>query len=283
MANKDRILTASNKMLMSFFHAPMTNYHCVPKALHAIKPLAYQVLLFGYIAAFQLPQAMVRYLGVGGNYSFIRGAQRAEYGRDKTEYDPPHSMAMTMGPGEAECRDTTDGQMAERYGESVLARAKESGAWFSHSTAYYRDGAALDKWEKSIHTLGTFHNIEIDNENSATMATKSRKRRTSSASSALFSEMCAGSLKAPATIVWGKKDPACREPICLDGIGDYLTGDSQVLMLPKTGHWTPIEKSSREVLKVLLERLVCNGDLEKKDLLEIVKDRYPSAFVSIDK
>lgn len=282
MANKDRVLTASKKMITSCLHAPMTNYHCLPKALDAIRPLAFQTLLFGYIAAFQLPKAMVTYFGVGGNYAIMRGAQRSEYGKDKTEYDPPHSMAISMGPGEAECRITTEDEKADKYGASVLARAIGTGAWFYNATAYYRDGAAFDKWEKSIYTLGAFHNIEIDNENSSPVG-QFRKRRTSSASSTLFSESCAGSLKAPATILWGKKDVACSEPICLDGIGDYLTRDSQVLMLPNTGHWTPIEKGSREVFQRVLERLVQTGDLAKKDLQNIVKDTYPSAFISIDK
>ncbi len=226
---------------------------------------------------------MVRYLGVGGNHCFIRGAHRSEYAKDKTGYDPEHSMAMTMGPGEAECQTNTGGEKPERYSASVLARAKDSGAWFISSTAYYRDGLAFEKWEKSIQTLGSLHNIEIDNENSLVKGNQLRKRRTSSASSALFSEPCASSLKAPATVVWGRQDQACTELICLDGIGDYLTRDSQVLMLPTTGHWTPVEKESREILKRMLERLVQNDDLEKKDLQEIVKETYPSAFVSKEK
>lgn len=283
MANKDRILASTKKMLTTFAHSPMTNHHCLPKTVHAIRPLAYQLLLFGYIAAFQLPTAMVRYLGVGGNYSFIRGAHKVEHGKDKTDHDPPHSMAMTIGPGEAECQTATDEAKPKRYGESVLARAQESGGWFISSTAYYRDGLALGKWEKSINTLGAFHNIEIDNENSITKTSHFRKRRTSSASSTLFSEICAGSLKAPTTIIWGKKDYALSHAICLDGIGDYLTRDSQVLMLPNTGHWTPIEKGSREILREILEYLVQNGDIEKKNLQDIVKQTYPSAFISIDK
>jgi pimeloyl-ACP methyl ester carboxylesterase len=268
---------------MTFFHAPMANYHCLSKAIHAINPLAIQILRFGYMAAFQLPQPMVRYLAVGGNYSFIRGAHRAEYGEDKTGFDHEHSMAMTMGPGEAECKTSTQDDKAQQYGESVVARARTRGAWFIEGTAYYRDGAALGKWEKSIHTLGAFHNIEIDNENLFMSRPQLRKRRTSSASSALFSESCVSSLKAPVTILWGRKDQACMEAICLDGIGDYLTRDSQVLILPNTGHWTPIENPSKDVLKRILECLVQNGDVEKKDLQEIVRDTYPAALVSIDK
>ncbi len=282
LSNKDRILSASKKMMMTFLHAPLANYHCFPKALDELKPLAYQVLLFGYIAAFQLPKVMVRYLGWGGNYSFIRGALRAEYGKDKTGFNPQHSLAMTMGPGQAECQTTTDEEKPERYGESVLGRAEEPGAWFLSSTAYYRDGVAIGKWEKSIHTVAALYNIGIDNE--ASMKNKnSRKRRQSSASSALFSDMCAGGLKAPATLIWGKRDQACTEQICLNGIGDYLARDSQVLMLPNTGHWTPVEKASREVLKRTLEIFVQKGDLQKEDLQEAARDTYPNAFVSINK
>jgi hypothetical protein len=283
MANKDRIITSSTKMLMTFLHAPMTNYHCLAKAVHAIRPLVIQILLFGYIAAFQLPKGMVRYLGVGGNYSFIRGAHANEYGKDKTGFDPQHSLAMTMGPGEAECRTTTDDEAPQRYGESVLARAKESGAWFLNSAAYYRDGLAFDKWEKSLHTLGAFYNMEVDNENSLMKGSPVPKHRNSSASSTLFSESCVSSLKAPATIIWGKKDMSCSHPICLDGIGDYLTRDSQVLMLPNTGHWTPVEKKSRETIKAILERLVQSGDLTKSDLQEVARETYLGALVSIDK
>jgi hypothetical protein len=283
LGNKDRILTSSKKMLTTFLHAPTTNHHCLSKAVHAIRPLASQVLSFGYVAAFQLPKPMVKYLGVAGNCFLIRGAHKIQHGKDTTEFNPQHSLAMTKGPGEAECQTTTNDEKPQQYGQSVLTRAKESGAWFVDSTAYYRDGAAFDKWEKSIHTLGAFYSIEVDNENYPTKATKFRKRRTSSASSTLFSDLCAGSLKAPATIIWGKQDHACHLPICLDGVGDYLARDSQVLMLPGTGHWTPIEKDSRETVRVVLERLVQNGDLEKKDLQEIVKETCPNAFVSIDK
>jgi len=269
-------------MMMTILHAPLTNYHCLKKVLDEMRPLAYQLLLFGYIAAFQLPAVMVKYLGVGGNYAFIRLVHKAENGRDKAGHNPQHSLAMTMGPGEAECRTATDGDEPEKYGGSVLGRARESGAWFLNCTAYYRDGAALDKWEKSIDTLGALYNIEIDDEKP--MKSKyGRKRRNSSASSALFSDICASSLKAPATIIWGKKDHACTEAICLDGIGDYLARGSQVLMLPKTGHWTPIEKVSRETLKAVLERLIQTGDVQKKDLQAIAKETYPNATVSIEK
>jgi pimeloyl-ACP methyl ester carboxylesterase len=269
-------------MVMTILHAPLTNYHCFHKVLDEMRPLVYQILLFGYIAAFQLPAVIVKYLGVVGNYAFIRLVHKSENRIDKAGYNAQHSLAMTMGPGEAECRTATDGDTPEKYSDSVLGRAKESGAWFLNCTAYYRDGAAFDKWEKSIDTLGALYNLEIDDEKP--MKSKyGRKRRNSSASSALFSDICASSLKAPATIIWGRKDQACTEAICLDGIGDYLARDSQVLMLPKSGHWTPIEKASRETLRAVLERLIQTGDVQKKDLQAIAKETYPNASVGIEK
>ena len=268
-------------MVTTFLHGPMVNYHCLSKAFDAIRPLAYQVLLFGYIAAFQLPNAMVRYLGVSGNYAIVRGAHKVEHGKDRTCYEPQHSLAMTMGPGEAECRTQTDEEKPRRYGESVLARAKEPGAWFLSSTAYYRDGPGFDKWEKSIHTLEAFYNIESENENETGIHV--RKRRHSSASSTLFSEIHADSFKAPTTLIWGKNDHACTEAICLNGLSDYLARDSQVLMLPDSGHWTAIERASRDILKRILECLVQSGDIEKKDLQKIAEEKYPNAFISIDK
>ena len=256
MANMDRILSSSKKMLATFLQAPMTNYQCLSKAVDAIRPLAFQVLLFGYVAVFQLPIAMVRSIGVRGNYSFLIGAHKVSYGKDRSAYQPQHALAMTMGPGEAECQTIVENATPERYGETVLYRARHTGAFFVNFASYYRDGLAFDKWEKSTSTLRAFHNIDENN---------------------------ASSLKAPATIIWGQKDEACNESICLDGFGDYLSKDSQVLKLPSTGHWTPIDKESRETLKAILERLVQTGNLDKENLLDIVKETYPSAYVSIDR
>lgn len=260
----------------------MTNYQYLWKAVDAIRPLAFQVLLFGYIAAFQLPIAMIRYLGVGGNYSFLSGGHKLEYSEDRSAYHPQLALALTMGPGEAECQ-TMLHNAPERYSEPVLARARHKGAFFINFVSYYRDGLAFDKWKKSTSTLAALHNIESEKENLRTQGGRLGKRRSSSASPDLHSENHTSSLKAPTTMIWGEKDEACTEPICLHGIGDYLPADSQVLVLPETGHWTPIGRKSRETLKAILERLVQKGDVDKKDLLEIARETYPSAHVRVDK
>ena len=240
-------------------------------------------MLLGYMAAFQLPDPMVRWLAVGLNHSFVRGAHKMQYGRNRVGYNPADSMAISTGPGEEECGTQTDEKEPQQYGKSVLARAKDPAAWFMNFATYYQQGLAFGKWEKSIETAAAFHNIEADRASSVADGSSPIKRRSSSASSALFSDSFTHSLKAPVTIVWGKLDQACTEPICLDGIGDYLTRDSQVMILPKTGHWTPFEKDSRDLFQGVLERLVQRGDVDKKGLQDLARDLYPTAYVKIEK
>lgn len=62
-----------------------------------------------------------------------------------------------------------------------------------------------------------------------------------------------GALKAPTTILWGEKDLAVGKAICLDGISDYLAAGSEVILLPKTGHWATVEKESRSALAALIK------------------------------
>ena len=66
-------------------------------------------------------------------------------------------------------------------------------------------------------------------------------------------------MHAPATIIWGEKDLACSKAICLDGIGDYLAKDSEVTLLPRSGHWTPIEVESRAALARVIGMYATNG------------------------
>lgn len=72
--------------------------------------------------------------------------------------------------------------------------------------------------------------------------------------------MYKGVLHAPATILWGERDQACSKAICLDGIGDYLSKDSEVVLLPNSGHWTPIEPESRAALASVIALYAGNGN-----------------------
>ena len=199
---------------------------------------------------------MVKYLGTGGNYAFLRGAQRAAYGKFAGEYNVAESMACTMGPSVNELKtelpkknhaDAFEDPLT--YGPDVVRRAKNPGAFFIDQTAYYRDGVATQRWEKSLETIAALYNIQVENAASS----DPRRRRNSSASSGPVEPLYRGGLKAPATIVWGLQDQACTQRICLDGIKDYLAKDSFVLGLPRTGHWTPVEKESRVALAEVIE------------------------------
>jgi len=217
---------------------------CLRKSLHALKPLLVQVLMFGYIFAFNLPSFMVKYLGTGGNKAFLRGALRLAHGKDQDEADLPQSLAATLGPGLLELETkTADG---EGYGESLRERAGSNAAVFWHQTAYYRNGLATKVWEKSLEIIADLYNLENEAEFSASASVSPIRRRSSSSSSAaLWVEQYDGALRAPSTILWGEKDRAVGKSICLDGIGDYLAKGSEVIMLPHTGHWTPVQKASR--------------------------------------
>lgn len=99
----------------------------------------------------------------------------------------------------------------------------------------------------------------------------------------MFGDLYKGSLHAPATIVWGQKDQACAQAICLDGIGDYLAHDSQVILLPRTKHWTPVEGEGRRALARILEIFVNqksgSGSLSPGAVEEAVKQVYEGATV----
>jgi pimeloyl-ACP methyl ester carboxylesterase len=85
-------------------------------------------------------------------------------------------------------------------------------------------------------------------------------------------------LKASSTIVWGQKDIALDQRICLDGMGDYLVDDSQIILLPRTGHWTPVEPESRAALVKAVE-WAAQG--EKGEVGAAIQAVYPGAKVSV--
>ncbi len=103
----------------------------------------------------------------------------------------------------------------------------------------------------------------------------------------MFGDLVKGSLHAPVTILWGEQDQACTKAICLDGIGDYLARDSQVILLPRTKHWTPVEGESRKVLARLLEVFV-NHQPSSQSVSwgvaeEVIKQSYEGAVVHVRK
>lgn len=282
-ANCDRILHSSSKIFKQFRQAPRKNFGCLSKSLKTLGPLAFQLLVFGYQFAFHLPYLMVTWLGTFGNFAFVRGAHAIAY-EPRADYKMMESLAVTFGPSEAECgpghSDGMNGASPEGYGESVLRRAKSPKEAWWQMTRYYVDGVAYKPWSKDLQTIADLYALANEaSESSSPM----RRRSSSSASSALLTDMYKGALRAPATVIWGEKDQACRRPICLDGLGDYLAKDSEVTLLPRSGHWTPIEKESRGALAKVISMYASNTDLQALSMSKYMSDVYGGATVMVKK
>ena len=283
-ANRDRILHSTSKIFKQFRQAPWKNFGCLFKSLKTLGPLAFQVLVFGYQFVFHLPYFLVTWLGTGGNYAFIRGAHAVAHGEQKAEYKMMESLAVSFGPSEAECKPTPgsgmNGASPEGYGRSVLHRAKSPKEAWWQMTRYYVDGVAYKTWSKDLQTIADLYALDKEaSESSSPM----RRRSSSSASSALLTDMYKGALRAPATMIWGEKDQACRRPICLDGIGDYLAKDSEVTLLSRSGHWTPIEHESRGALAKVIGMYAKTGDQQVSLVSKYVSDVYEGATVMVKK
>ena len=229
------------------------------------------------MAAFHLPSFMVKYLCTGGNSAFYRGAARVAFGKDQEDYNAQESLAATFGPSMLECKTHTASAQSETYGETVPGRASSPGTVAVCQTSYYRDGLALDHWTKSLDIIADLHSIELNNSNGSPY-----RRRSSSASSSLFGEQYKGSLHAPVTVLWGQDDYACYPPICLDGIGDYLGRDSEVVLLPNCGHWPPMERRGRDAIAAALTYFVVQ-DRVVGSVAEAVGEVYPGAKVLVKK
>ena len=267
LANKDRIVASSAKIFKQFQENPIANFSCLGKAFQTLKPLLIQVLMFGYIFVFHLPKIMVKSLGSGGNLAFYSGALRMAHGRHEDEWNKEASLASTLGPGILEVEtNTKDG---ESYGSSVHQRAKGPGEVFWHQTAYYRHALATKPWTKSLETIADLYNLESD----AEVSNSPIRRRSSSASSTLFTEQYQGALKAPATILWGAKDTAVGTAVCLDGIGDYLAKGSEVILLPQTAHWSPVEKESRAAIAKVVSECAASPEMPTC-FLDAVNETY---------
>lgn len=234
------------------------------KAVKALRPVLSQLRRSGYIAAMQLPMLVVRYLGTGGNYSFLRKTHQVSYGHaELTITDAAECMASSMGPSAAECTsktpDTEEGYPACVKNERAMAN-------FDHMAYYYRHGAALSRWRKSIQTIASLQSIGEGSE----------LRRTSSGAG-LFDDGPEGVLKASSTVIWGKEDIALEPQLCLDGIADFLVHDSQVVTLPRSGHFTPTERESRRALERAVEWAVKG---EREDIGAVLQACYPKASVT---
>ncbi|EAU36344.1 conserved hypothetical protein [Aspergillus terreus NIH2624] len=265
-SNIQRLASSSFKMLKTSLRTPIQSRSTIFKAIKTLKPVVRQVGLSGYIFVMHLPLAYVRYLGSGGNFFFLKMAHKASYGSTPfTDRDAAECMASSIGPSIEECRtQTADGD------EYPVALAKERAyANFEHMAKYYREGLALARWEKSVQTITDLHSIS-----------GGRELHRASSGAGIFDDGPKGALKAPATVLWGKQDIALDPRLCLDGISDYLVADSQVIELPRSGHFTPLEKESALALEKAVEWAVQG---EKNDIVAVLQACYAGAVVKVRK
>ncbi|QSS64626.1 hypothetical protein I7I51_01695 [Histoplasma capsulatum] len=262
-SNLTRALESSSKMFKTFLRNPFQSHSLLLQAIAGLKPLFRQLILSDYIFVFQIPMPMVRYVGKGGNYSFLKKLHVLAAGKviEFTVRDAEESMASTLGPGGAEFKTTTaDG---DKYPASVWRRIERGN--FGDMASYYRHGAAVGTWHKSLEVISALYGL-------------GEPRRTSTGM--VMQEGPIGALHANATILWGEQDIALDPHVGLEGIADYLVHGSQVVMLPRTAHFPPVEIEGRVAIEKAVEWAVGG---EKGDVGAVVAEVYPGAVVTVRK
>ncbi|KAL4941479.1 hypothetical protein BDV06DRAFT_212624 [Aspergillus oleicola] len=265
VANISHRLSSSLKMFNSFLSSPIRQRSLLFNAAKTLKPIFRQMWSSGYIFAFQLPETIIAYVGKGGNDSFLKSIHRLSYGEQEYSItDAAECMAGSIGPSAQEGKSqTTDG---EKYADSAVTRRAITS--FVEMCSYYRHGTGLARWRKSVETITGLHDI----------AQEAGTQRTGSGAG-IFDDGPTGALKASTTIVWGKADHALVRELCLDGISDYLCRDSQVVELPNTAHWTPLEREGRVAISKAVEWAVKG---EREDIGAIMEACYPKSKAVYD-
>lgn len=257
-SNIRRILSSSKKILGDAWSTPLQARRHLTQARETISPLVRQIFLSGYVFAMQLPIPLVHYFLTGGNRSLLKSVHKGSHGRvSLSAQDIADSMASSMGPSVAESNTKTPN------GDSYPATLQNERAFAHviHMANYYRHNAASSRWTKSIETVTNLQRI--------------------TPSAGLSDEGPPGSLKARTTVFWGKQDVALHQKIALDGMGDFLpTQGSQVVLLPRTGHWTPMEVESRGALIKAIEWTVQG---EKGSLEKSLEASYPGVQVTFSR
>lgn len=234
------------------------------KSIKNLTPLLTQLKKSGYVLVFNLPSPLANVWGPMGNFWFYRVCQ---WITTKSKVPNAEMMASCVGPSVEECKHAeklTNGVASNGDDEEIMAyppevkhRANEGG--WSSKIRYYRDGLISRPWTKSMETLWALTQEE--------QAESLASRRRSSAGAALFDSGPEGSLKAKTTILWGGRDPAGEARVALEGVEDYLSRGSQILVLEHTGHWIPLERDGKVVLEDVV-KWASDGEKEKlKDLI----------------
>ncbi|KAJ5586986.1 uncharacterized protein N7459_002751 [Penicillium hispanicum] len=262
-SNIRRYISSAQKMFNTALGSPLHARAPLLQSLRTLSPLFRQLVSSGYVFAIQMPTLVARYYLTGGNHSLMKAIHKIAHGRSEyTTVDAAESMASSMGPSLAESKTKTAN--GETYPTTI--KYDSEFANIMGPASYYRQGGGVGRWHKSLETITALHGLAGGNE----------LRRTSSGQG-LFDEGAPGVLRASSTVLWGEKDSALNLNVCLDGIADYLVHGSQVVMLPETGHWTPVEVESRAAITKAVQWSI---EGEQGDVGAAIQAVYPSAKVT---
>ncbi|RMZ83650.1 hypothetical protein DV738_g1015, partial [Chaetothyriales sp. CBS 135597] len=270
-SNRDRHLRETFEHWATFLSSPWNNWNHLLTGIEVFRPALRQAFLFGYQYAFELPAPFVKYLGTGGNFAFLRGVGKAKYGKTgQSELSDTVELATSLGPGVNEASPhkvaISNDLSTDSYGETVPQRAQSAATAFYTMTSYYRDGCGWQDWTKTPTILAQLR--ALDPNTPATTAPANEYG-------------IKGALEAPLTMIWGELDIACSQVICLDGIEKYLGPKSEVVLLPRSGHWTAVEKESRAAVAKLLALYASGGDAAVPSVTNVIRESYPGATLKV--
>jgi hypothetical protein len=265
-------------MLHTWIRKP-SNTRLLSKAFANIRPILKQIIKSGYIFAFNLPTPMVSFLGSIGDFWLLRFMNAVS-----VEPDPDiplegthgaETLGSSVGPSEAECNPvkvkdpSTGSTVMTKYSDSVRQRARSGG--FVPKLGLYRDGCLTKPWEKTLENLWDLQQV----------LNSQQARRRSSSSSGLFDMGPEGAIKAPTTVIWGKNDVAIENCLALEGFGDYFGAKgSQLVMVGKCGHWTPVEKQGAPIFEEVIEWALQG---EHGTLRMRLGDNFPLVKIQVEK
>lgn len=267
LSNRDQILRKVAQSWHHFRQAPYRNVNSFAAVLRCLRPILLQTILYGYIFAFCLPKFMVTTLGIVGNHAFLRGILRNPHYDDPKKWNIQECLAASLGPGLDEISTAVD---KETYGKTVGIRSRSTGELFWQQTAYYRHGLGTGPWRKSaamLKMIADAKRLEIPDD----------KTRITTGST--VSEIGGDSLrlKWPTTVIWGTQDIVLREEIYLSGLDRCLGKESELILLPRSGHWVPLEAEGCAVFGHVIEK--CASPEVPEYFRRSVQSLYPGALV----
>jgi len=273
------------QMTKTFLHNP-SNFRLLRAIYPTLKPIIRQLTMSGYVFVFRLPWPLSTILGRLGDFWFYRLLVAFSANNNTTDPIPgAHGwdmLASCLGPSKAEIdipgadvKPTDDNpHQSVMYSYPIKSRAS-TGGW-SEKVRLYRDGLAVDPWNKSLKILWELNQLE---EASRSVSSSGSGRRRSGSRVGIFDIGPPGTFAAPTTILWGQKDVACNQAIAMDGVSDYFgVPPSHFITFPKVGHWTPHDVAAVDVWEAVIHWALKG---EKETMAKLL-ERYDAAKLVLE-